>query len=105
MRGPAYSDIDGSPTKELVVSHKDDPAFARFFKLACGKRPAEELYDLQKDPHQLHNVASEPEYDEVKEKLRARLDRRLSQTGDPRANGDWEDVDAYPYYGHIEGKE
>ncbi|VGO15759.1 Arylsulfatase [Pontiella desulfatans] len=37
----------------------------------ADSKPAEELYDLQKDPDQLNNLATNPEYAEVLKKLRA----------------------------------
>ena len=103
-RGPEYSDIDASPTKKFIVEHKDDPEYARFFELACGKRPAEELYDLQKDPHQLNNAAYQPEYEEIRKKLWTRLESRLRQTEDPRIYGKGDELETYPYYGSIEKK-
>ena len=33
---------------------------SRYFELAYGKRPREELYDLADDPHQVKNVAADP---------------------------------------------
>src|SRR5210317_2231591 len=36
-------------------------------------RPAEELFDVSKDPHQLKNLAGSPEQREVLEKMRALL--------------------------------
>ena len=69
------------------------------FRLAFGKRPAEELYDLDKDPGQLTNVADRPEYAEAKRALRADLDRWMAETGDPRATGDGDPWDRYPYFG------
>jgi uncharacterized sulfatase len=96
--GP-FGDIDGGPTKDVVVMGKDDPKFAMYFELACGKRPAEELYDLAKDPYQLTNVADRPEYAAARKKLRADLDQWMHDTGDPRAKGEDDRWDRYPYYG------
>ncbi|WP_254508768.1 sulfatase family protein [Anatilimnocola floriformis] len=45
-------------------------------------RPAEELYDWQADPQQVHNLASDPNHAGMLEKLRARLDRWIEETGD-----------------------
>src|SRR6185436_9452815 len=42
--GP-FGDIDGGPSKDLLLAKRADAALARYFKLACDKRPAEELYD------------------------------------------------------------
>ena len=48
--------------------------------LIFGKRPAEELYDLRNDPHQLTNVADKPEYADALKQLRARVDEWMKQT-------------------------
>jgi N-sulfoglucosamine sulfohydrolase len=96
--GP-FGDIDGGPTKDLMLQRRNDPQLRRFFQLACGKRPAEELYDVRKDPYQLTNVADRPEYAQTKKKLRAALDDWMRQTNDPRAAGDDDRWDRYPYFG------
>jgi len=95
--GRAYGDCDGSPTQQFVVEHRDDPKYERFYRLAFGKRPAEELYDLERDPHQLTNVAGLPEYAEAKSELAERLLAELKATGDPRVLGDGDAFDHYPY--------
>ena len=96
--GP-FGDIDGSPTKDVLLDNRDDPRIGRFFRLACAKRPAEELYDLLKDPAQLTNVADRPEYAGQKRNLRDALDRWMKETGDPRATSDDDPWDRYPYFG------
>ena len=45
-------------------------------------RPAEELYDWQADPQQLHNLASDPNHSGMLQKLRQRLDNWIRETGD-----------------------
>ncbi|QDU56021.1 sulfatase family protein [Aeoliella mucimassa] len=47
-----------------------------------GKRPAEELYDLESDPLETHNLADDPGYTEIKQRLRAALDEWMHQQGD-----------------------
>jgi len=94
-----YGDIDDGPTKAYLLEHRDDPAVRRLFELAVAKRPAEELYDLHKDPDQLHNVAADPTYARVKEDLAARLMTELKATRDPRVIGNGDVFDTYPYYG------
>jgi uncharacterized sulfatase len=96
--GP-FGDIDPGPSKEVVLKGQSDPSLRKFFELACGKRPAEELYDVAKDPYDLTNVADRPEYAAAKAKLRAELDRWMRDTGDPRAAGDDDRWDRFPYYG------
>jgi len=45
-------------------------------------RPAEELYDVQADPHELRNLADDPLLVAVKRDLSARLDAWMAQQGD-----------------------
>ena len=46
------------------------------------ERPAEELYDLQRDPNELRNLASEPAMESVMTGLRRELDGWMKQQGD-----------------------
>jgi arylsulfatase A-like enzyme len=96
--GP-FGDIDGGPTKDLLLQKRDDPAIARYFKLATDKRPSEELYDLRKDPQQLINVADKAEYSRTKATMQQALLKWMRDTGDPRASGNVDPWDRYPYYG------
>ena len=82
-----------------MLKHRDDPKVNKLFELAFGKRPAEELYDLRKDPNQLNNVASLPEYAKAKNKLAADLMAELKVTKDPRVLDKGDIFDNYPYYG------
>jgi len=45
-------------------------------------RPAEELYDVQADPFETVNLATDPKYQATLETLRARLDRWMQETND-----------------------
>ncbi|MFI3305577.1 MAG: sulfatase [Rikenellaceae bacterium] len=46
------------------------------------ERPAEELYDIVNDPHEIHNLASDPAYAEVLTKMRGRLEGWIEETDD-----------------------
>ncbi|NUQ00584.1 MAG: sulfatase [Armatimonadetes bacterium] len=48
-----------------------------------ANRPTEELYDLHEDPHELHNLAAEPELETTLRDLRGLLDDWMSETADP----------------------
>lgn len=48
----------------------------------AAKRPGEELYDLQSDPDQLTNLASDPNHAEALARHRAILDEWIESTGD-----------------------
>ena len=96
--GP-YGDCDPSPSKDFILGHRQDTALAQLFQLGFEKRPAQELYDLRKDPFQLVNVATRPEYAAARLKMREALDRWMKETGDPRATTDDDLWDKYPYFG------
>ncbi len=98
--GAWYADCDNGPTKFYMIENRNkDKHHRMLYELAFGKRPAEELYDLAKDPDQLINVASDPDYAHVRENLAARLTAFLKATGDPRAFGRGDRFDKYPYFG------
>lgn len=99
-----YADVDAAPTKSYMLKYRDDPKVKRLFELGFGKRPAEELYDLAKDPDQLNNVAGQPEYAKVKKELAAALMSELKETKDPRVLGKGDTFDQYPYYGSLPKK-
>ncbi len=95
----AFGDCDDGPTKNYILDHRDEPGMQKFFQLCFGKRPAEELYDLSKDPHQINNVAGQPAYAAAQKQLRAQLDQWMKDTADPRAVKDDDHWDSYPYFG------
>ena len=80
----AFADMDSSPTKAWIVLHRHEPLWKWFFERAFGGRPAEELYDLQRDPDQVHNLAADPAYTTHRKSLAADLMRRLVAANDPR---------------------
>lgn len=99
IKGAWLADCDNGPTKTYMVENRTASAnHERLYDLAFAKRPAEELYDLKKDPDQLDNVASDPDYSEVKKQLAARLTAKLKESGDPRIVGGV-DFDSFKYLG------
>jgi N-sulfoglucosamine sulfohydrolase len=52
---------------------------------AYHQRPAEELYDLSRDPHEQQNLAVEPSQRERLEKMRAHLNNWMKEQGDKGA--------------------
>jgi len=88
---PFFADIDNGPSKTAVVARKD-----RFHELSLGKRPAEELFDIAKDPACLTNLAAEASAKAVLEDHRRRLEAVLRQEGDPRILGTGDIFDSYP---------
>lgn len=66
----------------MEVLHKQGkltPEQARFMAAA---RPAEEFYDLQVDPFELHNLADDPDYEKALKQHRRKLDEWVRTTKD-----------------------
>jgi arylsulfatase A-like enzyme len=103
-RGPMFADCDDGPTKALLLKGLGDPAIKPFYDLAFAKRPAEELYDLAKDPGQLVNVADDPAFAKTKASLAEKLDGGLKASGDPRSFGRGHELESFPYLGRIPGR-
>ena len=92
---PGYHDIDGSPSKSFMMENAAQ--LHDFFARAFGKRPSEQLYDINNDPWCINDLADAPAYKEVKNELRTLLDKQLTDQGDPRMQGS-EIFDSYPRY-------
>ncbi|WP_413812583.1 sulfatase [Streptomyces sp. OE57] len=94
-----FGDIDAGPTKTQLLENRHRPEFAMAFQLATGKRPKEELYDLESDPHSLENLTDYPECAAVKTRLREQLQNWMLRTDDPRAVDPrtvfWDNVEYY----------
>lgn len=97
VNGP-FGDIDNGGTKKQIVSNLKDEAYANFVKWSLDKRPAEELYDLQKDPDQLVNVATDKRYAKILLSLKKKLANWRSKTNDPVTSTGQDIFDTYPHY-------
>ena len=90
-----YGDVDGGPSKALLIDNKDQPSIKYYFNLSFGKRPSEELYDVVKDPFQLHNLAGNKLYGTALKTMRTKLEDWMQKENDPRINGGGDEIDRY----------
>jgi N-sulfoglucosamine sulfohydrolase len=79
---PTAADLYASPTWQGILKRGDDKMGVRSVK-AYLNRPREELYDLEKDPHEVNNLADDPAHAATLKDLRARLRAWQEKTGDP----------------------
>ncbi len=93
----AFGDLDASPTKAWMVKHRKESQWDLHWQLGFEKRPAQELYDLRRDPDYLNNVASDPAYAKIRSDLARQLINTLKAAGDPRVTGDGTTFDRPPY--------
>lgn len=87
-----FRDIDYSPSQTYMIRHREDPDVAPLFQHCFGKNPREMLFNVSKDPGCLNNLATNTEFEAVKEKLRKKLFDHLEKTGDARVVGDNPDI-------------
>jgi arylsulfatase A-like enzyme len=92
-----YLNCDGGATKTFILQARRDGSEKRHWQLAFGKRSAEELYDVKRDPDCLTNLANDPSYKAIKQKLQQQLERELRAQGDPRMFGKGSLFDQYVY--------
>ena len=64
-----------------VLKAKSDPAAAAIVK-RYHTRPAEELYDVVKDPYEMNNLAGDPEYAKVQAELKSKVKAWMKRMGD-----------------------
>ncbi len=101
LPGSWLGDSDNGPTKTYMVENREKDEEHRLkYELAFGKRPEFELYDLRKDPGQVHNIAADPEYAQTLKSLTDQMTAELIATNDPRALGKGDvTFDPVPYLG------
>jgi arylsulfatase A-like enzyme len=66
----------------------DTTAHGRYIVDRWSRRPEIELYDVEADPFEFRNLASDPAYAEVRERLHGRLKAWMKQQNDPGASAD-----------------
>jgi len=98
-KGRSYADCDGGPTKTEILTKPGSAATKQAYALCFARRPADELYDVQADPYQLHNLAAQREHGAVLADLRKRLVAYLKETADPRFTDAPVLFDTYLYRG------
>lgn len=108
-----YLNCDGSPTKTWILNHRNDPRDRIYWQLSFGKRPADELYNINKDPNCMENFLTakggnvnlivsqneEKSYKDIANELQDKLYSELKKQMDPRMFGEGYIFDEYPYSG------
>ncbi|MEO6916657.1 MAG: sulfatase [Chitinophagaceae bacterium] len=92
-----YLDTDGSPTKSEILAANRNGAYHNLWVMDFGKKPAEELYQTDKDPYSIKNLSNDPAFAKIKAGLKAQLERELKTQQDPRMFGKGDVFDNYPY--------
>jgi len=91
-----YNNTDDSPTKTYITGLKETDRDYKYYSLAFGKRPADELYDVVMDPDCINNLATDPMFASIVKDLKSTMDKALTNQKDPRALGMGDIFDYYP---------
>lgn len=92
-----FADCDDGPTKFVIMNHRNDKGYQKFYEWSFARRPTQELYDVKNDPNQLHNLAGDNDYHKVLTSMRNKLINYLRKTDDPRFTDVVARFDEYPY--------
>lgn len=68
--------------QELLRLHAEDKLDGAQKLWFSDTRPPEELYDCIGDPHQINNLADDPEYKDILKRMSTRLDKWMSKIND-----------------------
>jgi N-sulfoglucosamine sulfohydrolase len=89
IRAPAWmpwdalsSDVWQNNAYEEIIFHKDEFPEQYALLKATFFRPEVELYDLENDPYEIKNLAENPEYKPVLNKMRRALSDWMEESGD-----------------------
>jgi len=85
--GP-FGECDPSRIKRFLVAKSQDPVYRNYYNLCFGKVPDEQLFNKIIDPDMIHNLADDPDYQDVLIKMRETLNNYLAETNDPRIKGE-----------------
>jgi uncharacterized sulfatase len=98
-----YHDIDACPTLSFLIEQRDDDELGKYLGWSVSKRPAQELFDIKKDPGCLKNLAQDDSFEKICHELDSRLMAYLNKTNDARVTAkDGGDVwETYPRYSRL----
>jgi hypothetical protein len=92
-----YLNCDGGATKTEILKARRKNPDDTFWALCFGKRPVMELYDIEKDPDCVSNLAGSASHAEVRKALERQMVEELKAQGDPRMEGRGEVFEREPY--------
>ena len=93
-----YLDIDGSPTKTEILRQFRTGENDFYWKLSMGRREGnEEFYNISDDDECMINIASNPEFSELKQQMKTRMEEMLIEQEDPRMFGNGDIFNSYGY--------
>lgn len=91
-----YLNCDGGATKTFLLNLRRRGLDKRYWTINFGKRPANELYDLRRDPDCLNNLATNATHQTRMTRMRSQMEKSLTAQGDWRMQNEGERYEQYP---------
>ena len=92
-----YLNVDGSPTKTLILEARRANPTDPFWALCFGRRPPVEFYNLMTDRDCVNNLADATATASRRLVLKTRMEAELKAQSDPRMFGQGAVFDRYPH--------
>ncbi len=92
-----YLNTDGGATKTEILNLRRSGKDKHFWKLNFGKREAEELYNISKDPFCMDNLAEELDHAPLKASLEREMEGKLLAQDDLRMRGYGQLYEQHPF--------
>ena len=84
---PIFNDPKNAPDRTAITTqHKSYGIVNRKWRYIWRDNDGEELYDLNKDPHEWYNLADNAEYSAIKKKFAALIPQKIAPAGKGRKN-------------------
>ena len=80
----------------IMTELSEEDSDYQYYQAAFGRRPEKELYDINKDPDCVNNLADRPEFLETMDELESKMNQVLTEQKDPRILGEGDIFDYYP---------
>jgi N-sulfoglucosamine sulfohydrolase len=80
---PFASDLWGSATWQDSLKRGEEFMYGKRTTQKLNQRPQFELYDLEADPDEIHNLANDPRHHDLLVQLKQKLRDFQKRTGDP----------------------
>jgi arylsulfatase A-like enzyme len=91
-----YLNCDGGAVKTMLLANRRKGIDTYYWKLSFGKRAAEELYDVSKDPDCINNLTQNAKYQAIKKAMEKEMEAKLLAQGDLRMQGYGQLYEQYP---------
>ncbi len=75
------------PGEVPYMNEEYDEWFDKLWPMPSLPRPKEELFDIENDPEEFHDLAADPQYVDTKNELAAHVDQWMRNTDDPLLKG------------------